>query len=527
MVYKLFQVVNQHQMPENSENKNPVKELSASEQERLRTEKRAEYIEKGLNPYPARFKREKKISEILSEFFSEEDSVREAVISTAGRVVAKRPMGKAAFLTIASEGAKIQIYSNNKLLSEEEHYLLKNIDIGDITGVKGETFRTKTGEPSIRASELSILSKSLLPLPVVKEKDGQVFDAFADVETRYRKRYLDLNVNDHVRQLFIKRSQILTEIRNFFNRRGFLEVETPMMQAVASGAAARPFETYHNALGIPLYLRIAPELYLKRLIVGGFEKVYELNRNFRNEGISTKHNPEFTMMEVYQAYADYEDMMQMTEDLFLHLADTVAGRRQLIYGDKTISLEKPWARKTYLGIIKEKTGLDFEPFLDTDLPDAEKAREMATGLGIKTDGIDSFWDVVDEIFSEKVEPELIQPVFITHFPKAISPLAKETEDNPLLVERFEPYITGREMGNAFSELNDPVEQQLRFKNQLTMKEEGAHETIEMDEDFIEALKTGMPPTGGLGIGIDRLVMLFTDSQSIKDVILFPLLRPKE
>ena len=500
--------------------------LSNRELEEQRLEKLRELREKGIDPYPSRFERSEKILTILTEKFKNNEPSPEARVSTAGRVRSKRPMGKAGFLQIEDESGRIQVYANNKTLDEDDYFVFHQVDIGDIIGVEAECFITKTGEFSLRASKLKILSKNLAPLPVVKEKDGKVFDAFSKSITIYRKRNLDLVVNPGVRKTFQIRSRMINELREFLTQKGFIEVETPMMQAIASGAAAKPFKTYHNALDMNLFLRIAPELYLKRLIVGGFEKVFEINRNFRNEGISTKHNPEFTMMELYQAYADFSDMMKITEEMVVHLADSVLETRQLPYGKEIISLEPPWERLPYLQSIKDRTGLDFSVFLKESEPSLEKAREMAGSIGVDGKHCNTFWEVVDEIFSDKVEPTLIQPVFITEFPKAISPLAKEMPGNPLLVERFEPYIVAREMGNAFSELNDPIEQKIRFEQQGAMKEQGAAETIEMDSDFIEALKVGMPPTGGLGIGIDRLVMLFTNSASIKDVILFPLLKKK-
>jgi len=509
-------------MPATEQTAEDVKEL---EQQRLK--KLALLRENDIDAYPPSFKREHTSEDILEQYFPEGvEQIAKGSVTTAGRVIGKRPMGKAGFLEIADQFGKIQVYANNKTIDEKDYLVFQNLDIGDIVGISGEPFLTKTKEPSIRARKLTILSKNLSPLPVVKEKDGNVFDAFKDVETRYRKRYIDLIVNEQVRKDFFLRSQIIFHIRQFLHERGFLEVETPMMQTVASGAAAKPFETYHNTLNMQLFLRIAPELYLKRLTVGGFERVFELNRNFRNEGLSSKHNPEFTMLEVYQAYADYTDMMQLTEDLFVSLADSVLGTRRLPFGKHTISLEPPWQKKAYLEIIAEKTGLDFKPFvLSGDLP-LEKGQEMAKSIGVEAKGCQTFWGVVDEVFSQKVENELIQPIFITDFPKAISPLAKSIAGDEHFVERFEPYIIGRELGNAFSELNDPLEQQTRFEQQIEMRDEGAEETIVMDEDFVEALKVGMPPTGGLGIGIDRLVMLFTNNESIKDVILFPLLRKR-
>jgi len=510
-------------MSEHIENENdePISDILNQRLTKLKELKDA-----GVEIYPNRFKRDYTIQEIMEKYFQNEEVHSEDSITLAGRVMGKRPMGKAGFINIQDFSGKIQVYSNNKLLDDKQYFLFENIDIGDIVGIMGTPFRTKTGEASIRGVSITNLAKNLYPLPVVKEKDDQTFDAFSDVETRYRRRYLDLAVNKNVRDTFVMRSRIITVIREFFQAKGFIEVETPMMQSVASGAAARPFETFHNTLNMPLFLRIAPELYLKRLIAGGFEKVFELNRNFRNEGISIKHNPEFTMMEVYQAYADYHDMMDLTEEMFNKLTTDILKTTEIEYGEHKISLKTPWPRKRYLDIIKEKTGIDFYPYLVHDQPDIESARVAAHSVGIETGKLHTFWEIIDEIFSRRVEPELIQPVFITDFPMAMSPLAKNIPGNPHLVERFEPYIAGREMGNAFSELNDPQEQYNRFMQQLDMKKEGQDETIQMDEDFIDVLKMGMPPTGGLGIGIDRLVMLLTNSPSIKDVILFPLLRKR-
>lgn len=492
----------------------------------LRLEKLKRLQEYGISLYPNRYLRSHSIEEALQQFYPPAEN-SEAVLSVAGRIIAKRNMGKAAFFTIQDEKNSIQLYSNNKLLSEKDFFLLQQLDLGDIVGGSGAPFVTKTGESSIRCSKIILLSKSLFPIPVIKQgKDGQNYGSFSDTETRYRRRYLDLAVNSQTRKTFAMRSAIVHEIRNFLHNRKFMEVETPMMQSVASGAAARPFVTHHNTLDMELFLRIAPELYLKRLIVGGYERVFEMNRNFRNEGISTKHNPEFTMLELYQAYADYNDMMEITESLFVHLADTILQTRKIPYEEHIIDLTVPWTRTPYLSIIAEKTGLDFSPYLIEENPSVEAARELAKKIDISCDHLKTFWEVVDAVFSEKVEAQLIQPIFITDFPLAISPLAKTKEDNPHLVERFEPYITGREMGNAFSELNDPIEQKKRFDSQLSLKEEGAEETMEMDLDYVEALQVGMPPCGGLGIGIDRLVMLFTNSSSIKDVILFPLLKNK-
>ncbi len=493
-------------------------------------EKRLEKLEElrayQVDLYPNNFKRSFSIKAILKRCFSQEDCLGTGEVCTAGRVMGKRPMGKAGFLLISDENSRIQIYSNNQLLNENDYSIFKRVDIGDIIGVKGEPFRTKTKEASIRAKSITMLSKNLSPIPVVKEKEGQTYDSFSDVETRYRKRYLDLAVNHKVRESFIRRSQIIKLIRDFLIDRDFIEVETPMLQSVASGAAAKPFETYHNSLGIPLYLRVAPELYLKRLIVGGFEKVFEMSRNFRNEGISTKHNPEFTMMELYQAYSDYRGMLELTQDIFEHIALEIHGKINIPYGKHTISLKKPWKQMTYLDSINAETSIDFAPFLEQDNLSCDEAKSLAQNLKLTLSHTHTFWEVVDEIFSQYVEPKLIQPTIITHYPKIISPLAKISPENQHLVERFEPYIVGREMGNAFSELNDPIEQRNRFNVQLDMKEQGSEETLPLDEDYIEALMVGMPPTGGLGLGIDRMIMLFNNCASIKDAILFPTLRPK-
>lgn len=485
---------------------------------------------RGIDPYPVRFTGKEDLYPLRLQHFGANNELTPPedapVVTTAGRIVAIRDMGKAQFLQIQDQTGKMQVYASNKTLNEEDFFVLRQLDLGDIVGITGKPFRTKTGEPTIHADCLTLLAKNLNPLPVVKEKDGEIYDGISDIELRYRQRYVDLAVNPDARTTFTLRSAILRELRDFLHARGFMEVETPMMQAIASGAAARPFVTHHNALDIDLFLRIAPELYLKRLIVGGFEKVFELNRNFRNEGISTKHNPEFTMIEIYQAYADYNTMMQLTEEIFEHLALKLFGSTEIPYGEHTISLKRPWRRVSYLDSIQEATGLDFNRFLGEENPAVEEAKKMAAAIGLKADALHTFWEVIDLVFSEKVEPNLVQPTIVMHYPKAISPLAKSIPGNPHLVERFEPYITGREMGNAFSELNDPHEQELRFREQAKQKESGAEETMATDDDFVTALKVGMPPTGGLGLGVDRMVMLFTNKASIKDVILFPLLRPK-
>ncbi len=491
-----------------------------------RTEKLTQLKNRGINPYPKNFTRESSIDKILRTYFPNSKTCETKKIRAAGRVMSKRPMGKAGFLLITDQNSSIQIYSNDKLLDDENFFIFKSIDIGDIVGIEGVTFRTKTNEASIKANSITILSKNLSPIPIVKKKEGHLYDTFSDTETRYRKRYLDLAVNPEVRQNFIRRSQIIRLIREFFINHNFIEVETPMLQSIPSGAAAKPFKTYHNSLGIPLYLRIAPELYLKRLIVGGFEKIFEINRNFRNEGISAKHNPEFTMIELYQAYSDYKVMMKLTQELFEHIALKIHGDLKIPYGEHIINLEKPWKQITYLESIKEKTNIDFMPFLSQEKPSWDKAKNLVQDLKLNLTHTHTFWEVVDEVFSHCVEPTLIQPTLITHYPKAISPLAKSSSEHECLVERFEPYITGREMGNAFSELNDPIEQEKRFTIQTDMKEQGAEETVLLDEDYIEALRVGMPPTSGLGLGIDRMIMLFNNHPSIKDTIFFPTLRPQ-
>lgn len=502
---------------------------ASNELEQQRRQKLAAIRAKGIDPYPVRFQGKQDLQAIRLQYFGAEDELTPpedaAPVTTAGRIVAIRDMGKAQFMQIQDHSGRMQIYASNKTLSEEDYFILRQLDLGDIIGIFGKPFRTRTGEPTIQAERLSLLAKNLHPLPVVKEKDGEIYDGISDIELRYRQRYIDLAVNADARKTFTLRSMILREIRDFLHQRGFMEVETPMMQAIASGAAARPFITHHNALDIDLFLRIAPELYLKRLIVGGYEKVFEMNRNFRNEGISTKHNPEFTMIEIYQAYADYHTMMELTEEIFETLALKLYGKTEIPYGQHTVSLQRPWRRVSYLDSIAEATGLDFNKFLGEENPSAAEAKKMAASIGLKAEALHTFWEVVDLVFSEKIEPNLIQPTIVMHYPKAISPLAKAIPGNPHLVERFEPYIAGREMGNAFSELNDPDEQELRFREQARQKDSGAEETMATDDDFVTALKVGMPPTGGLGLGIDRLVMLFANKASIKDVILFPLLRP--
>ncbi|MFW5862143.1 MAG: lysine--tRNA ligase [Spirochaetota bacterium] len=484
---------------------------------RQRVEKVNDMREKGINPYPIRYKRTHFSANIMADF----DDENPVDVSIAGRIKSKRVMGKASFAHLEDQLGTIQMYARRDTLGEEKYSLFKTFDLGDIIGVSGKTFRTKQGEITVEVHDVVMLAKCIRPLPVVKEKDGQVFDEFADQELRYRQRYVDLIVNPKVREDFLLRSRIVSGIRSFLMEKGFIEVETPMMQAIPGGAAARPFITHHNTLDMDLYLRIAPELYLKRLIVGGFEKVFELNRNFRNEGISTKHNPEFTMVELYQAYADYHDMMELCETMIASIAESITGSTVITYQGEEIDLTPSWKRVTFIEIIKQYTGLDF-----ATISTPEEAYSAAESKGVKPEEGLSVWAVANEVFEELVESKLIQPTFIMDYPKELSPLAKSSDENPDFVERFEPYIAGREIGNAFSELNDPFDQRARFEEQVKMREAGDDEAQMMDYDYINALEYGMPPAGGMGIGIDRLVMLFVDTPSIKDTILFPLLRPE-
>ncbi|AZT91081.1 lysine--tRNA ligase [Caldicellulosiruptor changbaiensis] len=437
-------------------------------------------------------------------------------VSVAGRMLSKRGHGKASFVDILDPKGKIQIYIKIDEVGEEKYQEFKEYyDIGDFIGVKGEVFRTHKGEISIKAKEIEMLTKCLRPLP-------EKWHGLRDVDTRYRKRYLDLIVNPQVRDTFIKRSLIIRSIRKYLDDRGFLEVETPVLSPIAGGAAARPFITHHNALDIDLYLRIATELHLKRLIVGGFDKVYELGRVFRNEGISIKHNPEFTTIEIYQAYADYKDMMNLTEELITTVAKEVLRTLKITYQGQEIDLTPPWQRLTMIDAIKKYVGVDFSQVSSLD-----EARKIAKDLGIEVEENWQVGHIINEVFEQKVEDFLVQPTFIMDYPVEVSPLAKRKKDNPQFTERFELFITCREIANAFSELNDPFDQRERFLEQLKERQRGNQEAHMMDEDFLEALEYGMPPTGGLGIGIDRLVMLLTDSYSIRDVLLFPTMRPKD
>ena len=487
----------------------------------LRKEKLNKLKEMDVNPYPYKFERTHTASEIKNQFSDLEDKE----VSITGRIMSNRLMGKAAFFHIQDMNDRIQIYIKKDVVGENVFDLYKTLDIGDIVGIKGKVLKTRTGEITIFAEELELLCKSLRPLPIVKEKieDDQkvIYDQFSDKELRYRQRYVDLVVNPEVREVFKKRSQIITAMRTFLNNSGYIEVETPILQPIYGGASARPFKTHHNTLDMPLYLRIANELYLKRLIIGGFEGVYEFAKDFRNEGMDRFHNPEFTQMELYVAFEDYEWMMQYTENMIHFLAQEVLGSSKINYQENEIDLSPPWRRLPLFEGIKEYANIDISDADESEL------RKVADRLKIT---IEKGWGrgkIIDEIFSEFVEPKLIQPTFVIDYPVEMSPLAKKHRTNPRLVERFEPIIAGKEIGNAFSELNDPLDQRERFEAQMKLREGGDEEAQVLDEDYIRALEYGMPPTAGLGIGIDRLVILMTDQSSIRDVLFFPQMRPEQ
>ncbi|PKM42551.1 MAG: lysine--tRNA ligase [Firmicutes bacterium HGW-Firmicutes-8] len=467
-----------------------TQELDLKELLLVRRRKLEELKEKGINPFGGKFNTTHKAQEILDRF----DELENSQVVIAGRIMAKRDMGKATFAHIQDVSGRIQVYARVNEIGAEQYELFTHFDIGDIIGVSGKVFKTQRGEISVWAGEITLLSKSLRPLP-------EKWHGLKDVELRYRQRYVDLIVNPEVKQVFITRSRMIRAIRNYLDKQGYLEVETPMMHQIPGGAAARPFITHHNTLDMDLYLRVAPELYLKRLLVGGLEQVYELNRNFRNEGISTKHNPEFTMLEVYRAYADYTEVE---------------------YEGQIIDLTPPWQRIPMLEAIKQYTGVDF-----TEVKDDAAARGAAKGLGLNVEEGATRGSLINEVFEEFVEPKLIQPTFITDYPVEISPLAKRKSEDPAYTYRFEAFIYARETANAFSELNDPIDQEQRFRNQVEQRAAGDDEAHMMDEDYINALEYGMPPAGGLGIGIDRLVMLFTGSPSIRDVLLFPQMKPRD
>ena len=498
-------------MSENNNNENNVEELDMNHLMQIRRDKLKELQEQGKNPYEiTKFNRTNTAGEIKANYekFEQKD------VTVAGRIIAKRIMGKASFCTIQDCDEKIQSYVSINDLGEESYKLFKTYDIGDIIGITGFVFKTRTEEISVHAKEVTLLTKSLRPLP-------EKFHGLKDPDLRYRQRYTDLIVNPEVKNTFILRSKIMKEIRNFMDKKGYMEVETPMLTTVATGDAARPFITHHNTLNLEMYLRIAPELNLKRLIVGGIDKVFEIGKNFRNEGMDIKHNPEFTNMEFYSAYEDYHDMMNMAEELISTVANKVLGTTKITYGDLEIDLTPGWKRITMIDAIKEACGVDFNT-IKTD----EEAQAIAKEKGVEYEEIkNTRGHIINEFFETFVEETLIQPTFIMDYPVEISPLTKRKKDQPELVERFELFIGGREYGNAYSELNDPIDQYQRFLKQVEAKEKGDEEAGGMDEDFVTALEIGLPPTGGMGIGLDRLVMLLTNSASIRDVIFFPTMKP--
>jgi lysyl-tRNA synthetase class 2 len=480
----------------------------------------------GINPYPADVYAKDFSSVEISKQFDDSPEKFEN-ISFAGRMMRRRIMGKASFAELQDEQGSIQAYFNRDELCTGEDKTMylevfkKLLDLGDIIGVMGDVFRTQTGELSIKVKQLTILSKSLTPLPMPREVDGKIYDAFTDPEQRYRKRYVDLIVNPQVRETFIKRTKAVASMRNFLNTKGYMEVETPILQAIPGGAAARPFITHHNALDIPLYLRIANELYLKRLIVGGFEGVFEFAKDFRNEGMDRTHNPEFTQMELYVAYKDYMWMMDMTEKMLRQIAIDVNNTSEVVFGEQTIDFGKPFERLTIFGAIEKHTGVDCSEMSEEEL------RKTAKEFGADVDENMGSGKLIDEIFGEKVEHLLIQPTFIMDYPISMSPLTKKHRDNPELTERFELIINGKEIANCYSELNDPIDQRERFEEQAKLMERGDDEAMFVDEDFLTALEYGMPPTSGIGIGIDRLVMLLTNNASIQEVLFFPQMRPEK
>lgn len=490
-------------------NNNIPEEQDLSEIIRIRIEKLNKLIAENKNPFEiVKYKKTVLAKDIVEGY----DELENKEVCIAGRLVSKRVMGKASFANLLDGSGRIQLYVSRNDIGDDAYADFKKMDIGDIIGVKGIVFTTKMGEISVHATELVLLSKSLLPLP-------EKFHGLKDTDLRYRQRYVDLIANPEVKQTFVLRSKIIKEIRNFLDEKGFLEVDTPILNIIPGGGAARPFATFHNTLSMDMFMRIAPELYLKRLIVGGFEKVYEMGRQFRNEGMDTKHNPEFTTIELYQAYVDYNDIMDLTEELFCYVADRVLGTQELTYQGVAVSLKMPWRRLSMMDAVKEYAGIDF----NTD--DMNAIIEQAKSKGIELDKNISWGKAMAEVFDQRVEDKLIQPTFIIDYPVEISPLAKRKPSDPRLTERFELFITARELANAFSELNDPIDQKQRFLAQVKERENGDEEAQMMDEDFVNALMYGMPPTGGLGIGIDRMIMLYTDQPSIRDVLLFPTMKP--
>ena len=500
--------------------------MALSEQEILRREALSELRNLGIEPYPAaEFTTTAYSSEILADF----DKFDGKEVILAGRLMGKRIMGKASFAELKDAEGRIQIYVSRDDISDDEEKTMYNVvfkkllDIGDFIGVRGTVFKTQVGEISVHIYGLTVLAKALKPLPIVKtDADGKTHDAFSDPEQRYRRRYVDLTVNDHVKDTFIKRTKLFNAMRSFFNDKGYLEVETPVLQPIPGGAAARPFITHHNSLDIPLYMRIANELYLKRLIVGGFDGVYEFSKNFRNEGMDRTHNPEFTAMEIYVAYKDYNWMMNFTENLLEHCAIGVNGSSEATFGEHKINFKAPYARVTMTDSIKHFTGFDISGKSEAELFEAARA------MGIDVDATMGKGKLIDEIFGAKCEGNYIQPTFITDYPKEMSPLCKQHRDNPALTERFELMVCGKEVANAYSELNDPIDQRERFEDQMRLAEKGDDEASgTIDEDFLRALEYGMPPTSGLGIGMDRLMMFLTNNSSIQEVLFFPQMRPEK
>lgn len=499
--------------------------LELSEQEIVRRNSLEQMRQIGIEPYPAAEYVTNAFSAEIKTAFNDGEEPRQ--VSIAGRVMGRRIMGKASFMELQDAEGRIQVYiSRDDICPGEDKEIYntlfkKLLDIGDFVGIKGYVFRTQMGEISVHAQELTVLSKALRPLPVVKVKDGVTYDGFTDPELRYRQRYVDLIVNEDVKDIFIKRTKIFNSMREFFNTRGYLEVDTPVLQSIPGGASARPFETHHNALDIPLYLRIANELYLKRLIVGGFDGVYEFSRNFRNEGMDRTHNPEFTCMEIYVAYKDYNWMMRFTEEMLEKICMDVHGTTKVKIGEKEIDFKAPYKRVTMFEAIQEHTGIDITGM------DENQLRDVCKQVGVEQDETMGKGKLIDELFGEKCEGLYIQPTFITDYPVEMSPLTKVHRNNPALTERFELMVNGKEIANAYSELNDPIDQRARFEEQLRLSEKGDDEAMFIDNDFLRALEYGMPPTSGMGIGMDRLVMFMTGQESIQEVLFFPQMRPEK
>ena len=496
-----------------------------SEQEQFRRQSLEELRSLGIDPYPAALYPTNAFSTDIKAEFKDEEGAK--TVCVAGRIMSRRIMGKASFIELQDSKGRIQVYVSRDDINTETQPEMYNIvfkkllDIGDFIGIKGFVFRTQMGEISVHAQELTVLSKSLRPLPIVKYKDGVVFDAFEDPEQRYRQRYVDLVVNEGIKDIFIKRTKVYQSMRDYFNAQDYIEVETPILQSIPGGASARPFITHHNALDMPLYLRVANELYLKRLIVGGFEGVYEFSKNFRNEGMDRTHNPEFTAMEIYVAYKDYNWMMTFTENMIEKICLDVNGKNEIKVGDNVISFKTPFKRISMIDSIKEFTGIDINGMDEVQL------REVCKTLHIEADETMGKGKLIDEIFGEKCEGNYIQPTFITDYPREMSPLCKRHRDNPELTERFELMVNGKELANAYSELNDPIDQLERFQEQLKLSEKGDDEAMFIDMDFVRSLEYGMPPTSGMGIGMDRLVMLMTGQQAIQEVLFFPQMKAEK